>query len=63
MDTTSATTAAREAGNSPVVEWGARLGYATVGLIHLLIAWIALKVAWASAAARRRPTPPGPCRR
>ena len=46
MDTTSATTAAREAGNSPVVEWGARLGYATVGLIHLLIAWIALKVAW-----------------
>jgi Domain of Unknown Function (DUF1206) len=43
---TSATTAAREAGNSPVVEWGARLGYATVGLIHLLIAWIALKVAW-----------------
>ncbi len=46
MDTTHATTAAREAGNSPVVEWGARLGYATLGLIHLLIAWIALKVAW-----------------
>jgi hypothetical protein len=46
MDTTSPATAAREAGNSPVVEWGARLGYATVGLIHLLIAWIALKVAW-----------------
>ena len=41
-----ATAAAREAGNSPVVEWGARLGYAVVGLIHLLIAWIALKVAW-----------------
>jgi uncharacterized membrane protein len=46
MDTTHATTAAREAGNSAVVEWGARLGYATLGLIHLLIAWIALKVAW-----------------
>jgi uncharacterized membrane protein len=46
MDTTHATTAAREAGNSPVVEWGARLGYAVLGLIHLLIAWIALKVAW-----------------
>ncbi len=46
MDTTEATTAAREAGNSTVVEWGARLGYATLGLIHLLIAWIALKVAW-----------------
>ena len=46
MDTTEATTAAREASNSRVVEWGARLGYVTVGLIHLLIAWIALKVAW-----------------
>jgi hypothetical protein len=46
MDTTEASTAAREAGNSAVVEWGARLGYATLGLIHLLIAWIALKVAW-----------------
>ena len=46
MDTTHATAAARDAGNSPVVEWGARLGYAVLGLIHLLIAWIALKVAW-----------------
>ena len=46
MDTTEATAAAREAGNSAVVEWGARLGYATLGVIHLLIAWIALKVAW-----------------
>jgi len=46
MDTTHATTAAREAGNSRVVEWGARLGYVTLGIIHLLIAWIALKVAW-----------------
>ena len=46
MDTSSATDAARQAGDSPVVEWGARLGYAVLGLIHLLIAWIALKVAW-----------------
>jgi uncharacterized membrane protein len=46
MDTTEASTAAREAGNNAVVEWGARLGYVTLGLIHLLIAWIALKVAW-----------------
>jgi hypothetical protein len=46
MDTTEASTAAHEAGNSAVVEWGARLGYVTLGLIHLLIAWIALKVAW-----------------
>ena len=36
----------RSASNSRVVEWGARLGYVTVGLVHLLIAWIALKVAW-----------------
>jgi hypothetical protein len=47
MDTsTRASSAARQAGDSAVVEWGARLGYAVVGLIHLLIAWIALKVAW-----------------
>lgn len=46
MKHTDVTSAAREAGNSPVVEWGARLGYAVLGLIHLLIAWIALKVAW-----------------
>ena len=46
MNTSEVTSAAREAGNSRVVEWGARLGYAVLGLIHLLIAWIALKVAW-----------------
>jgi uncharacterized membrane protein len=46
MNTTEATTAAREASDSAVVEWGARLGYVTLGIIHLLIAWIALKVAW-----------------
>ena len=46
MDTSEATTVAREAGNSAVVEWGARIGYIAVGILHLLIAWIALKVAW-----------------
>lgn len=46
MNSSEVTSAAREAGNSAVVEWGARLGYAVLGLIHLLIAWIALKVAW-----------------
>ena len=46
MDTTSATTAAREAGNSPVVEWGPAWATSPSGMIHLLIAWIALKVAW-----------------
>ena len=38
MNTTEATSVAREAGNSAVVEWGARLGYAGLGLLHLLIA-------------------------
>ena len=46
MDTSEVTSAARQAGNSPVVEWGARLGYVVVGIVHLVIAWIALKVAW-----------------
>ena len=46
MNTTEAASVARDVGNSAVVEWGARLGYAVVGLLHLLIAWIALKVAW-----------------
>ena len=38
--------AARSAGNHPIVEKGARLGYAMSGLIHLVIGWIGLKVAW-----------------
>ncbi|WP_377638987.1 DUF1206 domain-containing protein [Oryzobacter terrae] len=42
----SVTSAAHQAGNSPLVEWGARLGYVVVGLLHLVIAWIGIKVAW-----------------
>lgn len=41
-------TAAHRAGDSKPLEWGARLGYAVSGLLHLLIGWIALKVAWSS---------------
>lgn len=37
--------AARKAGDSPIVEWGARLGYAVSGLMHLLIGWLAVQVA------------------
>lgn len=40
--------AAHQAGESDVIETGARLGYVANGLIHLLIAWIALRVAWSS---------------
>jgi Domain of Unknown Function (DUF1206) len=36
------------ANDSAVVEWGARLGYAANGLIHLLIAWIAVQIAFGS---------------
>jgi hypothetical protein len=46
MNSSDVSTAAANAGDHPVVEWGARLGYVAVGLIHLVIAWIALKVAW-----------------
>ncbi|MGL5818984.1 MAG: DUF1206 domain-containing protein [Phycicoccus sp.] len=46
MTTTRAGSAARSASESPVVEWGARLGYAVLGLLHLLIGWIGLTLAW-----------------
>ncbi len=38
--------AASRASDSALVSWGARLGYAANGLLHLLIAWIALQVAF-----------------
>jgi hypothetical protein len=44
--TSDVRSAARKAGDHPAVEWGARLGYAASGLIHLLIAYVALRVAW-----------------
>ncbi|WP_199424346.1 DUF1206 domain-containing protein [Actinotalea solisilvae] len=34
------------AGNSRVVEQGARLGYAASGVLHLLLAWVAVQLAW-----------------
>ena len=46
MDSSDVRTATHEANASPVVEWGARLGYAILGVLHLLIGYIALKVAW-----------------
>ncbi|WP_448059659.1 DUF1206 domain-containing protein [Cellulomonas hominis] len=32
--------------DNPVVESGARLGYVASGVLHLLIAWVALQLAW-----------------
>lgn len=46
MDTNDMTSASRQVGESKPVEYGARLGYAVSGLLHLLIGWIALRVAW-----------------
>lgn len=37
---------ARAAGDHPAVEAGARVGFLANGLLHLLIAWLALQVAW-----------------
>jgi hypothetical protein len=38
-------TAASQAGNHPLIEQGARLGYAASGLLHGLIAWVTLQLA------------------
>ncbi|MGA8047326.1 MAG: DUF1206 domain-containing protein [Dermatophilaceae bacterium] len=68
---TELTSTARRAGDHPLVEKGARLGYAMSGLIHLLIGWIAVQVAWgigggsqeadqSGALARVASTPTGP---
>ncbi len=46
MDTSDVTSAARSAGDHPAVEGAARLGYAVSGVLHLVIAWLALQVAW-----------------
>jgi len=44
--TSPAREAAAAAGDSPVLRWGARLGYAASGVLHLVLGWIALEVAW-----------------
>lgn len=37
--------AASQASDHPVVEWGARLGYGANGVLHLLLAWLTVKIA------------------
>jgi uncharacterized protein DUF1206 len=37
--------AARQAGDSKIVEWGARLGYAASGVLHLVLAWLTVQIA------------------
>ena len=43
-----AQTTARDANDHPVVRAAARVGYAASGLIHLLIAWLALQISFGS---------------
>lgn len=45
---TSVRSAAAGAGNHRLLETGARLGYAASGLLHLLIAFVALQLAWST---------------
>lgn len=40
--------AGAKAGEHPVVEWGARAGYAVSGVLHLLIGWLGLQLAFGS---------------
>lgn len=46
MNTSDVTGTAQQARHSPVVEKGARLGYAVIGLVHLLIGYLALRIAF-----------------
>ena len=46
MDTHDVKQAAREASRHEAVDKAARVGYVVNGLMHLLIGWIALQVAW-----------------
>jgi hypothetical protein len=42
---TAAKGAVTKAGDHPVIEWGARLGYAASGVLHLVLAWLTVQIA------------------
>src|SRR3954452_10592020 len=46
MDTSGAVSAAGRAGNSDALEKLARVGLLAYGVVHLLVAWLALQLAW-----------------
>jgi hypothetical protein len=52
MDSTDVKAAAARAGDHPVLENAARVGYAVNGVLHILIGVIALKLAWLSRGGR-----------
>ncbi len=45
MDHDDIRSAAREVGDHPIVEKGARVGYAANGVLHLMIGWLAVQLA------------------
>ena len=57
---TAAKGAAAQAGDHPIVEWGARLGYAASGVLHLVLAWLIVQIAIGSAD-QRAPASPERC--
>ena len=59
MATTGGTTEskAEQAGDSTSLEWLARGGLIAYGVVHLLVGWLALKIAWGASGAPA-PTPP-----
>src|SRR4051794_8528283 len=46
MDTSGTVSSARRAGDSEGLEHLARVGLVAYGVVHLLIAWLALQLAW-----------------
>src|SRR4051812_50139240 len=46
MDTSGTVSSARRAGDSDGLEQLARVGLIAYGVVHLLIAWLALQLAW-----------------
>ncbi|MBX9245024.1 DUF1206 domain-containing protein [Actinotalea ferrariae] len=46
MGARTARAGAARAGDNPLVERGARLGYAATGVLHLLLAWVCVQLAW-----------------
>ena len=49
MDTTTGGTTeskAEQAGDSTSLEWLARGGLVAYGVVHLLVGWLALQIAW-----------------
>jgi hypothetical protein len=57
-----ARSAARRAGNHPLVERGARLGYAANGLVNVVLGWIALQLAIAGGGGGQEASPSGALR-